>query len=149
MLLLEHTPRFNVEDAVSLADAIYGISCAATLLPSERGQNFLLQAQSGERLVLKIANAPENPSLLIAQQQAMKRIAERAAICPRVIKTKFGEDMREVQSREGASHFARLVTYFPGIPLGDVKRHSPDLLQDLGRKVGELDRALEGFDHQA
>ena len=43
----------------------------------------------------------------------------------------------------------RLVTYLPGVPFGSVRRHSPELLRDLGRSLGRLDRALASFDHPA
>jgi Ser/Thr protein kinase RdoA (MazF antagonist) len=46
-------------------------------------------------------------------------------------------------------HFARLVHYLPGVPLAEIKPHSNDLLRDFGRKLGQLDRALEEFDHNA
>jgi Ser/Thr protein kinase RdoA (MazF antagonist) len=35
------------------------------------------------------------------------------------------------------------------VPLADYEPHSPALLRDLGRKLGQLDRALAGFDHPA
>ena len=58
-LLLEHTPRFSIAAATSLAEELYGIPATATPLPSERDQNFLLETQTSETFVLKIANALE------------------------------------------------------------------------------------------
>jgi len=37
----------------------------------------------------------------------------------------------------------------PGKPLALAAPHSPALLQDFGRKLGQLDRALADFDHPA
>ena len=42
-----------------------------------------------------------------------------------------------------------MVDWLPGVPLGDLRRHSPELLRDLGRRVGQIDRALADFDHPA
>src|SRR5262245_59200000 len=46
-------------------------------------------------------------------------------------------------------HFVWMVDWLPGVVLGDLKRHSPELLRDLGRRVGQIDRALADFDHPA
>jgi len=43
----------------------------------------------------------------------------------------------------------RLVTYLPGVPLAEIKPHTPGLLHDLGHKLGQLSRALADFDHPA
>jgi 4-aminobutyrate aminotransferase-like enzyme/Ser/Thr protein kinase RdoA (MazF antagonist) len=42
-----------------------------------------------------------------------------------------------------------MVTYIAGVPLGSLRRHSSALLFDLGRAMGQLDSALDGFDHPA
>ena len=47
------------------------------------------------------------------------------------------------------THFVRLLTWVPGVPLALVKPHSEALLVSLGRAVGEMDRAFEGFEHPA
>ncbi|HZS05204.1 MAG TPA: aminotransferase class III-fold pyridoxal phosphate-dependent enzyme [Blastocatellia bacterium] len=148
MSLLDHTPRFNPEDAIHIAQELYGLDATATMLPSERDQNFLMHTPSGERFVLKIANATETRAMLEAQQQAMARVAGVAPVCQSVALTPRGAGIAEVQSAD-VRHFVWLVTYLPGVPLGSVSRHSPELLFDLGRRIGQLDRALEGFDHEA
>ena len=35
------------------------------------------------------------------------------------------------------------------MPLGSLARHPPPLVEDLGRRLGEMDRGLESFDHPA
>ncbi len=149
MSLLDYTPSFSVEDASLLAQNIYAIRAAATPLPGERDQNFLLEAPFGESFVLKIANATEEPSMLDAQRQAMAHVARQTPLCPRVVPTKSGDWTAEVRSSSGVKHIVRLVTYLPGVTFGSLRRHSPELLHDLGRSVGRLDRALAGFDHPA
>src|SRR5262245_13508358 len=149
MSLLKHTPNFSSEDASALARDIYGVDATASALPSERDQNFLLRCQSGEMFVLKIANALEDRAMLEAQQRAMSWIAERARLSQRIAQTPSGDQVTEIRSTSGVSHFVWMVTWLPGTPLGAVRRHSPALLRDLGRRLGQLDRALEGFDHPA
>jgi len=146
---LEHSPCLTTDDATALARRLYGIHAAAALLPGERDQNFLLTTATGDRFVLKIANALEDRAWLEAQNLAMKHLSQHVPVCPQVLPTKTGALIAQIQSPGGANHFARLLSYLPGIPLGKVKRHSAALLRDLGRCIGQLDRALLDFDHPA
>ncbi|HJT26890.1 MAG TPA: phosphotransferase [Pyrinomonadaceae bacterium] len=106
-----------------------------TRLPSERDKNYLLTNNSGQQFVLKIANASESRSFLEAQNAVMEYLSERVPFCQRVI--------REV------TELARVVTYLPGVPLAEIKPHTPELLHDLGQKLGQLSRALADFEHPA
>ncbi|HKQ73022.1 MAG TPA: aminotransferase class III-fold pyridoxal phosphate-dependent enzyme [Blastocatellia bacterium] len=149
MSLLKFSPKFTVEEATALARDIYGVDATASALPSERDQNFLLKDQSGEKYVLKIANALEDRALLEAQQQAMARIAEHASLRQRIEPNRSGDLLTEFRSPSGATHFIWMVTWLPGATLGEIGRHSPELMRDFGRTVGQVDRALAGFDHPA
>ena len=149
MGLLDHKPALSPENAAALVRELYDIPATAAPLPGERDQNFLIQAESSERFVLKIANALEDRSILEAQNQAMRHVAQHVSVCPRVVPTTTGDSIAEIRSPAGAKHWARLVTHLPGVPLAMQRRHSAELLQDLGRCVGQLDRALSGFDHPA
>jgi 4-aminobutyrate aminotransferase-like enzyme/Ser/Thr protein kinase RdoA (MazF antagonist) len=149
MSLLEHAPRFETESATKLAKELYGIQATAKLLPSERDQNFLLETESREKFVLKIANALEDRAILEAQNEAMNRVAKSSSLCQRVVETLSGDTIAEVQSLNGTNHFVRLVTYLSGVPLGNIKRHSPELFYDLGRAVAKVDKALSDFDRKA
>lgn len=147
MSLLEHSPRFSEKDAQQFVIDLYGIQASAKSLPSERDQNFLMDAASGGRFVFKIANALEERAILETQNQTMLHLARHVAFCPQVLPTKSQETITEVKSPQGTTHFVRLVSYMPGIPLAKLKRHSSGLLQDLGRCIGQMDRALASFDH--
>ena len=46
-------------------------------------------------------------------------------------------------------HLIRVLTYLEGSAMAEVHPRSPDLLLDLGRTMGAVDVALEGFDHPA
>ncbi|MBO0857639.1 MAG: aminotransferase class III-fold pyridoxal phosphate-dependent enzyme [Chloracidobacterium sp.] len=147
MSLLEHTPNFSLEEATGLAREHYGLDAKAFTLPSERDQNFLLRDCSGAQRVLKITNALEDRAFLEAQQQAIALITERSPTGQRIEQTKSGALFIEIQSASGMKHFVWMVTWLPGLPLGKIKRHSPELLRDIGRAVGRIDRALADFDH--
>jgi Ser/Thr protein kinase RdoA (MazF antagonist) len=59
---LEHSPHFALEPAADIARRLYGRKDrVASELPSGRDQNFLIDASDGQRFVLKIASALEEP----------------------------------------------------------------------------------------
>ena len=147
MTLLQHTPTYTGSDAISIVKHLYAIRATASPLPSERDQNFLMTAETGDRFVLKIANALENRTMLDAQNQVMQHLGRHVEFCPRILATKAGELISKIQSAEGKTYFARLVSYLPGIPLATAGYHSPALLTDLGRRMGQMDRAMADFDH--
>src|SRR2546428_13995881 len=125
MSLLGHTPRFSIAEATSLAEELYGLRAMASPLPSERDQNFLLEAESGEEFVLKIANALEDRALLDAQHAAMTHISQQISLCPRVVPGLSGDTIATVESPTGVQNLVRLFTYLPGVPLAEVHPHSP------------------------
>ena len=147
--MLEHAPHYDTSAAVALGEQLYGIRASATQLPSERDQNFLLTSESGEKFVLKIANVLEDRALLEAQNAGLTYLEGRLSYCPRIVPALSGERLSKIKSSNGATNFVRLVTYLPGVPLAEVKQHSPELLRSLGRKLGQLDRELATFDHPA
>ena len=149
MTLMEHTPQFRVEDVATLTQTLYGRTGTLTPLPSERDQNFLLKTADGEAFVLKIANALEDRLLLEAQNDMLSHLAQSMTLCPQPIPTRTGQIIADVPAPSGVTHLVRLLTYLPGKPLSQLKRHSPKLWRHLGCCLGQLDRALIDFDHPA
>ncbi len=146
---LDHTPGFDVPTAAVIALEHFGIRARASQLPSERDQNFLLTNQTGEKFVLKIANALESREFLEAQNSVLKHLERELSFCQKILPATSGEELVTVKAADGTTHFARLVHYLPGVPLGEIRPHSSGLLHDLGRKLGQLARALADFDHTA
>ena len=148
-LVIEEVPKFSPDQAVSLAADLYGIDTTATPLPSERDQNFLLNDPRGIRFVLKIANSSSQRDLLMAQNAAMAHIgrATSALRCPQVAATLAGDELTRIPGTASGEYFVRMLTYLPGVLLGELQPHSEDLLRSLGSFFGQLDRALEGFSH--
>src|SRR5262245_1306364 len=143
MTSVANPPRLTVEDAGRLAAELFGVSGQTTPLPSERDQNFLVHAGDGARYVLKIANAHEPGAMLEAENAVMRHLAATGLV-PVPVPTRAGGDIE----RSG-DHFVRLVTGLGGEPMGNVRRHTHALLEDLGRTVGKIDQALSTFDHAA
>jgi 4-aminobutyrate aminotransferase-like enzyme/Ser/Thr protein kinase RdoA (MazF antagonist) len=143
--LLHDKPRFSEPEAIAIARDVFAVEASARSLPSERDQNFLLTLTDGRRRVLKIANANEERRMLETQNQVMRHLEQRLSFCPRVIAGRDGEFIGEAVSPFGNRHFVRLVSFLPGRPLAEVKRHGAGLMTDLGRRMGELARALADF----
>ena len=93
--------------------------------------------------MLKIANGGESLGMLEAENAAMKHLAATGLV-PALVPA-----CRVKQSPAPSGHFVRLVTWLPGRPFGETRRKSAALLQDLGRSVAEVTRALATFDHPA
>ena len=149
MALLDYAPEFTTAEAVEIAHRLFAIPVAARTLPSERDQNFLLTLEDGEKRILKIANAREDPDLLEAENAVMLHVAGRGAAAPRPFPTLDGDFVTRITGPNGNEHCVRLISFLPGRPMGEVRRHSAGLLHDLGRRVGQLNRALADFDHPA
>ena len=147
--MLDHAPRFDLVFAEQLARDLYALDVRATSLTSERDQNFLLTSATGERIVLKIANALEEPSMIDAQQQAMTHLAAALDVVPRVIVATSGANVTEIIAPDGRSHLVWAVTYQPGVPLATSSRRTPALLEDFGSRIGALSLGLATFDHPA
>ncbi len=149
MALLQQAPRLTADAACTIARELYGLDASASPLPSERDQNFLIDTTEGTRFVLKVANAAEDRAMLDAQNAAMAHLAARTTLCPSLVPTTTGEAIATLPSPAGGRHFVRLVTWMPGVALATVPHHSPALLDDLGRRIGDVDGALASFDHPA
>src|SRR5262245_42192602 len=147
MSVIMERPHFSEEEAETLARTLYDLTVSAHALPSERDQNFLLKREGQAAFVLKLANGTEQREILDLQNQAMAHVGP--GFCSQVQPTLAGEEIATVKGKEGASHFVRLLTYFPGRPLGNVRPHSPELLHSLGYFFGRLEQALAEFSHPA
>ncbi len=147
MIPLADRPRFDAGAARALARHAYQVDGTVAPLPSERDQNFLLTSSTGERFVLKISNASEDAAQLEAQTLAMERLAAAGLPCPAVRLTSDGSRTGIVAGPDGRQHLVRLVTCLPGVPLARRRRPPSALFRDIGRCLGQIDRALSGFDH--
>jgi len=146
---LDQAPQFGLAAAERMARELFGVDGRASALTSERDQNFLIRAAGDTRIVLKIANAAEQKSLLEAQQRAITHLAQRLDLTPRVLSTVNGGTLIEMPSADGKRHWVWAVSWLPGVPLANVARRSTALHEDFGRQIGALQRELLDFDHPA
>ena len=150
-VVVQHAPQFTCSEAEALAQRAFGVTGRADPLASERDQNFRITAADGTAFVLKIANATEREEVLEFQDAALDHLAARHAglAVPRVCRTASGDAIVRVPGHSGRQHLVRLLTWVPGDVLASVKPHTEALLVSLGRRVGETNRAFQGFSHPA
>jgi Ser/Thr protein kinase RdoA (MazF antagonist) len=137
--LRHFSPEFSIDEAKHIADKYYNLTQFVCQLPSERDENFLFQNDQS-KFILKISNIDEIYSVIDMQNCAME-----------CIKT----GLRSLPSLDGQmiitykNHFVRLVNYLPGIPLAVYQPHSSQLLFNLGKLLGKIDKSLNGFQHES
>jgi 4-aminobutyrate aminotransferase-like enzyme/Ser/Thr protein kinase RdoA (MazF antagonist) len=160
MLLEERVARATTEaEAVELARELYGIAVTAELLPGEYDDNFHLTAVDNTApenggpagFVLKVMHPAREPEFIDMQCRALQHLAQRAPqlTLPRVRLNRTGDTVAAIASADGRQRLVWLLTYVPGTILAKARPHSPELLQSLGRFLGEMDAALADFSHPA
>lgn len=123
-------------------------------LPSERDQNFELRGRDGRRHIVKIANAGEDPRRLELQIELLRHLekVDPTLPLPSLIPTLDGHTSATINAgqadRPECANALRVVSYLHGTPLAEVDKR-PHTLEDLGRLLGRLDRALRAFGHPA
>jgi 4-aminobutyrate aminotransferase-like enzyme/Ser/Thr protein kinase RdoA (MazF antagonist) len=142
-------PGISVSRAVSAARDLYGVDASARQLPSERDQNFELRTGAGERYVLKVSHASEDPQIIDCQNHVLERlaVARTGFAFPSIVRDRAGRGTSWLDEADGTRHMIRLCRYVPGTPLANVAERTPALLEELGTMLGRVDRALEGFSH--
>ena len=146
----ERQPRLSMSEACALAAERYGFDAELSPLPSWCDQNFRVRTRAGVGAVLKISVEGEHRGALELQHAALERVAERApGLCvPRVLSDRQGQALSEYEASDGRRHLVRALSWLPGRTMGSIRPHSPELLHGLGAFLGELDRALEGFEYE-
>ena len=127
---------------------MYGLTASATPLPGELDSNFLLQAEAGRKLVLKVMHPSRDRSFIEMQCAALETLAARAPTLPlqRVVPTVEGA-LLAARDFQGSNRLVWALTYLPGRPVATVRPRGPELLASIGTLAGTLDAALRDFDH--
>jgi 4-aminobutyrate aminotransferase-like enzyme/Ser/Thr protein kinase RdoA (MazF antagonist) len=143
------TQPFTESEAARLAHEIFGLEASARSLPGEYDDNFHLTASNARAYVLKVMHAGRERSFIDMQCRALQHLARRAPhlAVPRVCPTRSGEAFQNVAVSDGSDRLVWLLTFLPGTMLAEVRPHEPELLESLGRLLGEMDASLEDFSH--
>jgi 4-aminobutyrate aminotransferase-like enzyme/Ser/Thr protein kinase RdoA (MazF antagonist) len=162
-------PAFDVEQAVGIALATYGVAAASAVdLGSERDQTFLLRDGAGAGLaVMKVSNPAEDPATLDMEALVVERIAQvdpdlpvarpwRAAgsgpdgsAGPAAFRAAWpgGSGSGGSGSGAGQRHWVRMYDLLPGHQRLDPVRLTDRALGDWGETTARLGRGMRGFAH--
>src|SRR5229473_679161 len=138
-------------EAVRLARELYGLETSAYALPGEYDDNFHLTSADGHAFVLKVMHPARERSFIDLQCWALTHLAQRAPQLPmpRVTPNRSGEQFTSIVAGDGSTRLVWLLTFVSGTVLAEVHPHTPELLSDLGRFLGEMDAGLQSFAHAA
>src|SRR5216683_1079728 len=138
-------------EAVRLAREVYGLEATARALPGEYDDNFQLISADGRAFVLKVMHPARERSFIDLQCRALTHLAQRAPQLPlpRVTLNRSGELFASIVAADGSTRLVWLLTFLNGTVLAEVRPHSPELLEDVGRFLGKMDAALQSFTHPA
>src|SRR6266699_2177743 len=154
-------------EAARLAREVYGLEASARALPGEYDENFHLIAAPGRAFDCRSMNEgsragcitfrtkamhpAREPSFIDLQSKALVHLASRAPQLPlpRVLPNRNGELFSETIAADGSKRLVWLLSFLKGTLLAKVRPHAPELLRDLGRLLGEMDAALQSFEHPA
>ena len=100
--------------------------------------------------MIKIANSAEDPAVIDLQMKALQYIAavDPELAVPRVLLSRDGHTIEQIQAPDGRVHFMRVLTYLQGChPQVNPTDHA--LLHPIGAAVARIELALRGFFHPA
>jgi 4-aminobutyrate aminotransferase-like enzyme/Ser/Thr protein kinase RdoA (MazF antagonist) len=150
-MFLEESMRLALSEAEAerLALELYGIRTAASALPGEYDSNFHLRASEGREFVLKCMHPAREAGFIDLQCAALRHLAAHAGglPLPRVQLNREGRPVAEILDAARQKRLVWMLSYLPGTTLEKTHPHSEELLADLGRFLGEVDRALSTFSH--
>jgi 4-aminobutyrate aminotransferase-like enzyme/Ser/Thr protein kinase RdoA (MazF antagonist) len=149
-ILETQAPGFTRERVKEIATKLFGLTGDLSSLSSERDQNFHIKTAQGNPFVIKIANSAEDPAVIDLQMKALQYIAavDPELAVPRVLLSRDGHTIEQIQAPDGRVHFMRVLTYLQGChPQVNPTDHA--LLRPIGAAVARIELALRGFFHPA
>ena len=141
-------PEFDAREAAILASRLFALEGPLKALHGERDLNFLISDARG-KFVFKIANAGESEQMLDCQHRVFERLARHRVfpLAATALKSVNGREIETVESARGQPHYCRVLPFLEGRMWSSVDISGARLLRDLGARLANLDRALQGFSH--
>jgi len=150
-MLKEPASTPGVAEALRVARERFGVDGEAAALPGELDDNYRLVAPDGRAFVLKLMHRQRDAAFVALQTAVLRHLALQAPALqlPRVVLSRDGEPFAPVADLPGGPRLAFLLTWVPGVPLAQARPRTSELHRSLGRFLGQLDRGLSGFAHEA
>jgi len=144
-------PRLDDEVLCRAAGDLFGVRGEMRPLVGERDQNTLVTTAEGERFVLKVSGALEDPLVTDFQTRALLHLERTAPEIPvpRVVRNLHGQPSDRLVGNGGEAHVVRLLSYIPGVTFEDASAIADADLRAMGAFQGGVSRALASFRHPA
>jgi Ser/Thr protein kinase RdoA (MazF antagonist) len=138
------------DQAERLAREKYGLEGRAEWLWGEKDSNYRLTLGDGTEYLFKVLNPAEKPSMTSMHSQALLHVeaADPGIPIQRIIRTVDGEADFRMTDDEGGTRGVRMVTFVPGTSQKS-QPHSASQRHRVGVLLGRMQKALEGFTHEA
>lgn len=142
--------EFTEQDIEQLAKEQYQLTAAAKELNGYDELNFLLTDDAGKKYIFKIATDEHGYDFLDAQVKIINHLAASN------VSNKFqqfvlntnGQTLTTIE-RNGRNYYLRILSFLEGTFLVDATQYSDELFLNLGKLLGEMDKALQNFSHLA
>lgn len=137
-------------EAERIAREVYGLEGRAEWLWGEKDSNYRLSLPDGTERLLKILSPAEDPSVTAMHARALMHLeaADPGIPVQRVIRTRDGAPDRRVEVEAGGERTVRMVSFLEGLSQRGRPR-SPAQRRAIGRMMGRMQTALEGFEDPA
>ncbi|MBO6575477.1 MAG: aminotransferase class III-fold pyridoxal phosphate-dependent enzyme [Rhodothermales bacterium] len=139
-------PPFSAETAKHVAREFWGLDGRVSPLPGDRDRNFRLSTPEGD-YVVKVVFRGDPPGLAKLQQDALERASALDLAVPRTVRSRAGKRIEKVEGPDGNAYQVLVNTWVPGIPFAEFRPKTTDLLERIGRGLGQLDTVLAGLSH--
>ena len=140
--------KISQNQAEKILLELYGFKGRATKLPGESDFNFKITINNKNSYILKISRPNEDQEFLNFQQLLLQHLAQKKEIiAPTVIADINGKTISTYTDASGYVRCVRLLSWIEGRLWSQVNPQSDSLRFDLGKKCGNLTKALEHFDH--
>ncbi len=142
-----HVERVSEHVVSSALEGEYGLSGQLTRINTEKDDTFRLDS-GGQRLLVKVAPAAEDPEIVALQSAAMTHIESRAPHLPtqRIIRGIHDQGDTPLIDASGSERVMRVLSYIDGQLQHEVAA-TPEQLQRTGGMLAQLDEALADFRH--
>ncbi|XP_031638487.1 hydroxylysine kinase-like [Contarinia nasturtii] len=154
-------PQVSEEEAVRLAERLYGISTRdISELVSYDDKNFLIHVDTNIKnpiipnawphgYVLKIINSldTKKTTFFDGQTQLILFLRQQGIECPKPVMNIFGK-YNSIEKIGESTHLVRLLEYIPGRIFNNVLK-TKHLFYQVGEFVAKIDSALKRFQHDA
>jgi len=143
-------PALPLKEVKLLLSEFFGIKPQKIApLNGDRYQNFLLQLDKGQKLVLKIASDFDREDSLDFENQALLLLNRKLAgyRFPRPVAARNGQLIIPFSASDKKLYRARLFEFVEGTPLAAVKTINPGLWWEIGTLLARIDLVLKDFYH--